>query len=155
MKRTELEQRKRLLEDQLQTGIELLRDGYAARLRALEEEWRASPEEDEPAPEPRRGRALPGQLHEEVAAALAGIPEVFDRNDVVRALGYKPDRVSLFRVLRTLEEAGKIAVESYGKGRKGTVYRRERSKSVAEPAGNTAELGGNIPECTGNIPEPS
>lgn len=155
MKRGELVQRKRLLEEQLRTGIELLQAGHAARLRELESEWLAWPEEDEPAPEARRGRASPGQLYEEVTAILFSVPEVFDRNHVVRALGYRPDRVSLFRVLRTLEEEGKIGVESSGKGRKGTVYRREDSGSAAEPASDTTESGGNIMEATGNIPERS
>lgn len=148
VKRSEWEQRKRLLEEQFRTGIGLLQAGHAARLRELEEEWLAAPEEDEPALEPRRVRASPGQLYEEVTAVLFSVPEVFDRNHVVRALGYRPDRVSLFRVLRTLEEEGKISVESSGKGRKGTVYRRKDS-------GDAAESGGNIMEATGNIPERS
>jgi hypothetical protein len=130
MNRSELEQRKRVLEEQLQTAIALLQSGHAARLRELEDEWLASTEED--APEGPRRRASPGRLYQEVAAVLSTLPEVFDRRDVVRALGYKPDRVSLFRVLRSLEEEGDIALESSGRGRRGSTYRLERSIGAVE-----------------------
>jgi prophage antirepressor-like protein len=62
-------------------------------------------------------------LLEAVRSVFARLPEVFDRNDVCEALGYEPDRSSLFRVLQELERQGELALESRGGGKIPTLYR--------------------------------
>jgi hypothetical protein len=56
--------------------------------------------------------------------ALPALPEVFDRNDVVRALGWAPDRAALFRALEALVFQRRITVERFGAGRVKTTYRK-------------------------------
>lgn len=59
---------------------------------------------------------------DEVEVALRNVPEKFDRSDVCQALGYKPDRASLFRALQKLREAGAVSVVKFGSGRVPTIY---------------------------------
>jgi hypothetical protein len=143
MTREEYEQRKRRLEEQLRTGVELLEAAYREQMRALDLVWMARSEEGVPLPPPalktassvareeappRPAPAVPrrprGDLNEEVTAALDSLPEVFDRNQVCEVLGYQPDRSTLFRVLQQLAFQGVLAFESYGGGRRTTKYRK-------------------------------
>jgi hypothetical protein len=39
---------------------------------------------------------------------IRGLPAVFDRNDICRAIGYEPDRGSLYRTFKGLIEEGVI-----------------------------------------------
>ncbi len=59
----------------------------------------------------------PGQLLEDVRSALPQMPEVLDRNDLVHALGYEPDRSSLHQVLTSLVKEGVLVVRSYSAGK--------------------------------------
>lgn len=131
MKRSEYEQRRRALEEACQADLELIRSAHEARLRSLEALWLADPEEEEseappptpvahPAPRPVRP-----PLAQALGAALPGLPEVFDKNDVIRALGWTPDRAALFRALENLVHQRRIAVERFGAGRVMTVYRKK------------------------------
>jgi len=52
-----------------------------------------------PAPAPARRR---GQVAADVEAVLPELPEEFEKQDVVRALGYEPPRATLYRVLEQL-----------------------------------------------------
>jgi hypothetical protein len=142
MTRNEYEQRKQRLEEQRRESIELLEAFYRHQFRALEMVWMATSEEAgilprplaaEPAvqapaapePEPaQRRRREPGELQEEVEAALASLPEVFDAPQVSQALGSEPERSSLFRVLKQLVRDGVLAVESRGRGKKPAQYRK-------------------------------
>jgi predicted pyridoxine 5'-phosphate oxidase superfamily flavin-nucleotide-binding protein len=139
MRRDEYEQRKQRLETQLREGIALLEAAHRQQVRALELVWLTTAEEDlafspEPAagrsdspppPAPSRPRRRgPGELEEEIEDALAGVPDVFDRNDVCRVLGYAPDRGSLYRVLQELTDAGRLTVQQRGSGRTTTQYRK-------------------------------
>ncbi|HEV7506943.1 MAG TPA: hypothetical protein VGS07_18780 [Thermoanaerobaculia bacterium] len=85
-------------------------DEYEQRTRRLEEELRA------------------GQT------ALATVPEIFDRNDVCRALGYEPDRGSLYRTFQELKAENVIAIRQNGSGKWPTHYRKT-SPSVATADG--------------------
>ncbi len=68
---------------------------------------------------PRRGD-LPAAIEE----ALAGLPAVFDKRDLCRALGYEPSRASLYRALSTLQEEQVIAIETFSDGGNRTRYRK-------------------------------
>jgi hypothetical protein len=142
MRREEYEQRKQRLEEQFREGTALLEAAHRQQLRALELVWMTTAEEDlafgagptaEPAavprnpsppapPRPRRRGA--GELEEEVGAALASVPEVFDRNDVCRVLGYEPDRGSLYRILQELVNGGTLTRQRRGSGKATTQYRK-------------------------------
>lgn len=144
MTRNQYEQHKRRLEEQLRAGIQLLENAYQAQIRALDLVWMLQAEADaqeayvspEPAPAPsppkeerplppsRPRRREPGELDDEIRGALPRLSETFTRRDVCHALGYEPDRGSLYRVLQDLVREGSLRVESTGTGQKPTVYRR-------------------------------
>jgi hypothetical protein len=70
-------------------------------------------------------RQSAGSLYDEVLSVLAELPEEFDKNDVLRLLGYTPNRISLFRVLQTLGFEGRIEIKSHGAGRTTSVFRKK------------------------------
>lgn len=147
MTHDEYEQRKRRLEEELRAGVELLETAHRHQLRALNLVWAALGGEGVeipppvialsaataavsppaapalPAP-PARTRQGPWQLYDDVVEALAKIPDIFDRNDICRAIGYEPDRGSLHRTLRSLNQDGVIAVDQKGSGKLATDYRK-------------------------------
>ncbi|HJX26880.1 MAG TPA: hypothetical protein VJ885_03130 [Thermoanaerobaculia bacterium] len=133
MKRSEYEQRRRALEEIHQADLGLIRSAHEARLRSLEALWLSDPEEDaaeSPAPAPdARPAAAPRIARPPVAQALGDVlpelPELFDKNDVLQALGWTPDRAALFRALAELVHQRRIAVERFGVGRVATVYRKK------------------------------
>lgn len=151
MQAHEYESRKRSLDTQLANGIDLLRAAHRAQRQALDLVWRASPWNPRPepltlpeqeaagaaprppgeatsAPEPAaapRRRWGAGEIEEAIVDLLERLPETFDRNDVVAALGDTPDRSSLFRVLETLCYEGILEVARRGGGRVTTRYRRK------------------------------
>jgi hypothetical protein len=90
-----------------------------------------SPSREQPAPAPAEPPPTPrrraGQLNEEVEGILDALPEVFDRNDVAQALGYEPDRGSLYRVLQEFVRSGVLAVEAVGAGKVPTTYSRTQT----------------------------
>ncbi|HYU35784.1 MAG TPA: hypothetical protein VEW48_26805 [Thermoanaerobaculia bacterium] len=140
MTREQYEQRKRRLEEQLRAGIQLLESAYQAQVRALDLVWMlqaeeiasepmakaappSSPASALPSPdEPRRRTAA--DLEYALRDALPHLPEQFTRGDVCAALGYEPDRGTLFRILRELVQEGCLRLESVGSGRRASVYRR-------------------------------
>jgi hypothetical protein len=136
----EFKQRKLALDRQLEAGIALLRDSHRTQVQALEQLWMmtrhqptpppaAAPPPSDPIPVPRPKRRPTGELLAEVLAIFDALPEVFDRRDVCRSLGYVPDRLRLFRVFRRLEDEGRIAYKEYGSGRMPAIYRkRDRSE---------------------------
>jgi hypothetical protein len=133
MTHNEFEQHKQALDDQLRAAMDLLKAGHGARMRELEARWQASgtgaaaPEptaDPEPAaPPPVRQSA--GTLYDEVLSVLGELPEEFDKNDVLRVLGYSPNRISLFRVLQTLVFEGRIEMKTHGAGRTTNVFRKK------------------------------
>jgi hypothetical protein len=160
MTREEYERRKRRLEEQLAEGIELLRAGFRQQVRALELVWMTTAAEDitltsipavetrrgEPAgsvkpaaaPQPakpsRRPRQPAGKLWEDVDAAFDSLPQVFDRNDLLKALGYEPERSSLYRVTRSLLRAGDISLYSTAAGKIAAKYEKTAAEEGADPA---------------------
>jgi hypothetical protein len=150
MTRSEYEQRRRALEQQLQADMELLRAAHETRMHALENLWRASSEEGAASPAFPTGTktgngtraeggtqtgtqappaAVPvrkryGEVGVDVARAFPRLPEVFDKAALVRELGYEPPRSTLFRAIEELLIAKRIVVETYGTGRNPTRYRK-------------------------------
>lgn len=140
MTQEEFEQHKRRLDEQLEAGIGMLRDGHRAQVRALEAAWAASRQEPaEPAaptvPAPEKTRRGSLEVYDEVLAVLDRLPAEFDKNEVCRALGYSPGRVPLFRALRKLEEEGHVKPMEYGAGRRTTVYRWTGSRGAVSGGG--------------------
>lgn len=131
MRRSEYEQRRRALAEIHEADLELIRSAHEARLRSLDALWLADPEEEEsegPPPTPvahPAPRLIRPPLAQALGAALPGLPEVFDKNDVIRALGWAPDRAALFRALDHLVHQQRIAVERFGAGRVMTLYRKK------------------------------
>ena len=74
---------------------------------------------DLPAARPRNP-----DLRQALEAILPALPEVFVKQDVVQALGWKPSRSSIQRVLSDMKQTGHIRFESYSDGRKPTRYRK-------------------------------
>jgi hypothetical protein len=139
MTQNEYELYRRRLDEQLESGIELLKAAHEQQVRALEMVWTMGRSEEGVRPAPsavpaKAPAALPPpsrparrgawELANDVEAALPGLPDVFNRNDVVRALGYEPDRASLYRVLQDLAHEGTIVQASIGGGRIPTTYRK-------------------------------
>jgi hypothetical protein len=133
----EYERRKQALEEQLRASIQFLQKGYEAQLRALESERASSeepaaaaaPREDgEPAsPAPVRRRASlspPGGLGGAVRQAVAQLPAEFTKEDIIRLLGFTPERSSLHRVLDELLTEQTIRIQRRGSGRSPNVYRK-------------------------------
>lgn len=150
MTQREYEHRKRLLDEQLQAGIELLEAAHRQQRRALDLVWMttaegdvaqgfvvpalaAAPPRDREAPRPpvKRVRRPPGELQAEVEAALERLPERFNRNDLLALLDGEPDRSSLFRVLQEMTDAGRLRVEVRGEGRSPTRYRNPQAPAPA------------------------
>lgn len=143
MTREEYEERKRRLDEQLRAGVELLEAAHRQQVRALDLVWMSTadegvsleeapsrPEARAPAPAqapsapPRPARRSAWQLREDVEAALARLPELFDRNDLCRALGYEPDRAALYRTLWDLIGTGALTLADRGSGRTPSRYRK-------------------------------
>ncbi|HEX4963748.1 MAG TPA: hypothetical protein VF173_23175 [Thermoanaerobaculia bacterium] len=153
MTRDEYERRMRHLEEERRASVELLDTAYRLQIRALQLVWAMTNGEGSEnlplvmalpaatAPAPAAATAAPPPvarrgawvLYEEVRKALAEVPQVFDRNDVCKALGYAPDRGSLYRVLQTLKDEGILALEQWGSGKTPSRYRKTgRSDAAAE-----------------------
>ena len=142
------------LEEQLRADVELLYEAYRAKLRAYETVLRTRAEigagpwpppdltlrlppapglqETSPPPPPaarahkapKRPRSKAFSVIEAVEGALGRLEEVFDRNDLIRALGFEPNRATLHRVLEQLKTEGVLAIETFGSGKQPTLYRK-------------------------------
>jgi hypothetical protein len=135
MTREDYDEHRRRLDEELRVGVELLHSAHAAQVRALDLVWMSAadsaprpgvpppPPPGEPAAE-KAPRRQPGQLYEEVCAALEQCPESFDRGDLCRLLGYEPNRGSLYRVLQDLMIEKTVAVQTFGSGTIPTKYRK-------------------------------
>lgn len=137
MKRSEYEQRRQALEDAFETELATLRAAHQIRLHSLEALWLANPEEDAPPPAPAvppaptaRRRTL-SEMIQAVEEVLPHLPEVFDKNDVIRLLGWSPPRATLFRALDALVSKGRLAIENFSMGRVSNVYRQTALRSEA------------------------
>ncbi|HEX3532029.1 MAG TPA: hypothetical protein VH988_33640 [Thermoanaerobaculia bacterium] len=130
MTESDYEQRKLELDTQLRLSIRFLQQGYEAQLSALELEWAGAKRTAAPvaAPEaaPVRQRAPqpPGGLLEQVRQAVAQLPVELTKADVIRVLGFTPERSSLHRALDDLMAEREIRLHDRGSGRTPNVYRK-------------------------------
>jgi hypothetical protein len=137
MTQADYEQKKRALEEQLHAAIELLQSGYQAQLRALELDRgpgegiaaAAAPvaAPDQP-PLPARSS---GDLLELVREAVDRLPAELTKADIMRLLGFTPERSTLHRVIDVLLVEGELEIHVRGTGRSPNIYRKR--------SGNTAE----------------
>jgi hypothetical protein len=72
------------------------------------------------APPPR----APNTVFSDLCEALPDLPEVFDRHDIIRLLGYVPARATLARALASLKDEGLIAMEMQSLGGSANRYRK-------------------------------
>jgi len=127
MTESEYEQRKLELEARLQISIQFLQKGYEAQLGALELERAREERAAAPAPEaaaPAQRRRAPGDLLEQIRERLAQLPAEFTKEDIVRFLGFTPDRSSLHRALDELLGEREVRLHVRGAGRTPNVYRK-------------------------------
>jgi hypothetical protein len=148
MRDDEYRKLRRALEEQREADLELIRAGYRAKLHALDmlaESPRVPGERALPAapePQPRAETQKPvaetqspaatepvtsilvNSVQEEVEKVLPRLPDVFDKLDIIRTLGWKPHRATLHRALATLQAEKKIAVQSRSRGRHPAQYRK-------------------------------
>ena len=61
---------------------------------------------------------------DEILATLPRLPEVFDKSDVVRLLGYEPNRPTLHRAWQRLREQQKIEMAVHSDGRRPMKFRK-------------------------------
>ena len=137
MTRDDYEEQKRRLAEQHRALLEMVEAAHQTQLRALEIVWRMMSGEGSaesllprpaaapppPAP-PAKQRQKAGELYHDVVTALPGLPEPFTQDDVCRAIGYTPDRGSLYRTLQELRLQKRLVVQSGGSGNKPSRYRR-------------------------------
>jgi hypothetical protein len=136
MTREDYETQKRRLAEQHRSLVEMVDAAYQAQLRALDMVWRMFSGEGAPEPLPapappppavpapaKRRRLRAGELKNDIAAALARLPEIFIFSDVCQAIGYAPDRGSLHRALQELKDEGYLDLHSRGTGTQPARYR--------------------------------
>jgi len=144
VRQTEYDQRRSALEQQLHDDLELIRASYQAKVRALDgllekdedekmEVAGEAPSDDrtpEPAEPPEATRpeisrmAVKGGLKQRVRDVLPQLPEVFDRYELMEALGFEPHRTTLLRALDQLVADGRITLEYLSHGRLPTRYQK-------------------------------
>ncbi|HEX7181031.1 MAG TPA: hypothetical protein VF756_04255 [Thermoanaerobaculia bacterium] len=141
-------ERRRLLEEQLQAALEMMRSGYEIGLRTLEALRAESAEEDvdgaapvpsvggdspaeavpetsRPAPAPPPPSRIPAKPRPDVIQVeLPRLPEVFTKADLVRVLGYQPTRGTLLRIIDQLRQDGVIEILKASNGGHPTTYRK-------------------------------
>jgi hypothetical protein len=148
MTEEEYEERRRGLEQELQSDLALIHAAHEARVRSLDRLRRLAMEEDgsavvsgsdkeghdrtrttgetvPPAPAAsRKPSSPPGAFLNDLEAILSELPEVFDKKDIVRLVGYEPTHSTFFRALTRLQDEGAVAVEDYSDGGTHTTYRK-------------------------------
>jgi hypothetical protein len=144
MRFDEYQERRRVLEEQLQTDLELIRSAHRAKLQSLELLWLSSAQRDAAGSTPPEPQRVPesqeqnetqapvetqrtrrtGSAEYDVEDVLPVLPELFDKGDIIRALGWEPHRATLQRALDRLRAGKQIAIEIRGEGRRPTRYRK-------------------------------
>jgi len=77
-----------------------------------------------PVPAPPAAPAKSPDLRTALEGILPALPTVFQKKDVVQALGWSPSRSSLYRVLSDMAADGLLEFVSYSQGRLPSQYRR-------------------------------
>jgi hypothetical protein len=71
------------------------------------------------------------QVAKDIVAVVGRLPERFTRHDVIKLLGYEPERGALSRALKDVTDERHIRVEEAGRGHIPTLYRRTPKKPPA------------------------
>lgn len=146
MDRSEYERRRRALEAQRQADLELIEAGHLAKVRSLEAVWAASqaaaggpegtreagagtpavsPAMAQAAAEaPARARKRSWWVFDAIADVLPQLPDEFDTNDLVRALGQRPHRTTFYRAIEELIQEEFFTIVEEGTGKRPTRYRK-------------------------------
>jgi hypothetical protein len=149
MTHKDYEEQKRRLAEQHRALLEMVETAHQLQLRALDIVWRmmsgeaaadsllppaAPPQPAAPPTPPARRRQRAWELHNDIVEALPQLPDPFVHSDVCRAIGYAPDRGSVYRTLQDLRQQGYISVLSGGTGNQPTRYRKtSMATGGAEP----------------------
>ena len=136
MTREEYEERRRSFEEQHRAEIALLNAAHEVRIRSLERLWQealgreerpaaaeAPPAPVQPAPAAKSVRPR-YSVFQDLEEALPRLPDVFDRQDIDRVLGYESARTTLFRAVQRLRDQGAIAIEAASSGGALVRYRK-------------------------------
>jgi len=137
MTRGEYEERRRALDALREADIAMINAVHEIRVRSLDKLWQAAAEDGadftRPAAPGNGSRAAPaavpavsappaatrrtmrgrGEVLNDLDQAFHQLPEVFDKRDITRLLGYEPARATLFRALQKFMDEGAIALEDY------------------------------------------
>ncbi len=148
MTEEEYAERRRALEQELQRDLALIHAAHEARVRSLDRLRRLAMEGNEseavsipgkeeqdrngtmgnavpPAPTAsRKPSSPPGAFLNDLCDVLSQLPEVFDKEDVVRLIGYKPTHSTFHRALARLQDEGSVAIEDHSEGGWHTTYRK-------------------------------
>ena len=138
MRQDDFERQRRMLEEQLESDLELVRAAHRTKLRALEALRSAAADaepslplnqplreaRDAPVPGSSVVRNPPGQLIETLEDAWDQIPTEFDKRDLYHILGYQPARATVDRALSELLLGKKLVVQQGSNGRHLTRYRK-------------------------------
>ena len=135
MDRNEYERRRNAIEEIYRGDLELVRAAHEARVRSLEALWLShapglapamtaptiAPAAPPPASVPRPRNP---DLRTAVEEVFPGLPEVFEKKDVIAAMGWTPSRAGLYRVLLDLAIEGKLEITP-SSGRHPSEYRKK------------------------------
>jgi hypothetical protein len=148
MTEEEYAERRRALEQELQRDLALIHAAHEARVRSLDRLRRLAMEGNEPeaasipgkeehdrtgtmgnevppaTAASRKPASPPGAFLNDLRDVFSQLPEVFDKEDVVRLVGYKPTHSTFHRALTRLQDEGSVAIEDYSEGGVHTTYRK-------------------------------
>jgi CRP-like cAMP-binding protein len=140
MTRDDYDERRRLLEERLRADIAMIHAAHEVRVRALDTLWQESMGGDVsisttvPSSAVRQPPAVPtappvparprGAVLIDLVNALPRLPNVFDKRDIARVLGYTASRSTLFRALERLLDEGYIAIKDASDGGVLALYRK-------------------------------
>jgi hypothetical protein len=130
MDRKDYERRRSALEEIYRGDLELVRAAHEARVRSLEALWLAHGQEPAPspaAPDAPSPATVPRPRTPDLRAAVEEVfpqlPEVFQKKDVIAAIGWTPSRAGLYRVLLDLAIERRLKITP-SMGRHPSEYRK-------------------------------
>jgi len=154
MPQDDYERYRKRLETQFHADIGMLYDAFHAKLRAYQTMVRsrsgdldldlapqppAGPSVPAPAPAAPVPPESPSEIWTQPTVAameeiLPRLPEEFDKQDVIRALGYAPRRSTLYGALQELRWKKLIEVVRERSGKRGSRYRKVAAASRTDPS---------------------
>jgi hypothetical protein len=102
-------------------------ESEAVSIPGKEEQDRTGTMGDAAPPAPaasRKPSSPPGAFLNDLRDVFSQLPEVFDKKDGVRLVGYEPTHSTFHRALTRLEDEDAVAIEDYSEGGWHTTYRK-------------------------------